>query len=119
MKIIDKDEVLPKYLKLPRCLKVDHINTVCCNCRNSDTLIRPNGRPLWRVCVCKKDNCTGYLCHKCYCKNRYDDVIKPMRKYSMGKINIYENNGMGLLGECVVARYFGIRDCTDCDILWT
>lgn len=98
-------------------LKVDHTRTICCTCKSNETYISTSGRPKWYICRCKGDSCTGYLCNKCNIKCWYNDTIKPMRTYSIDKISIYENNGMGLLGECVIAKYFGIRNCTNCDIL--
>jgi hypothetical protein len=96
---------------------VDHSNTKCCICGNSDTGKYPNGDPKWIRYKDKKGiwDRKSYICMKCYHSSWYKDVgkidpnshnniIKLMSKSRMGQLTIDDEQGIGLIGEAVVAK---------------
>lgn len=96
--------------------EIDHTNTKCCTCGSHETYIMPNGKSHWLVCSCGKDNCTKYLCSRCWNKiqnnlpNSYKNIIKSMRLSRTGHLSKFIGHGKIVISQWIVAKTLGLRD---------
>ena len=96
--------------------KRDTKNKICCKCKINKTYIDLKGYKNWHVCQCKKESCTGYLCHKCYMsiKNNLPDSYKNLKKsvthHRTGNLSKNSDKGKSLISETVVAKYLNIEN---------
>lgn len=94
---------------------------MCCRCESYDTRINSSGIPIWFRYTDESGNWDGesYLCHKCWMYDYYykikkvdpnstNNIIKSMSGYKIG-IGKYTNNGIGLIGEAVIAKVKKIK----------
>lgn len=76
----------------------------CCNCGGSKTYIKPDGRYSWYSCQCHDEDCTKYLCEKCYKKSFTD--------WRNGNLDPSSNSGKGFIGSRIVANTYKMEDCS-------
>lgn len=85
---------------------------MCCICGGNKTYIQHSGTPLWFSHRCNKENCTGWLCSKCYSKfdpNSEVNIIKSMRQSREGTLSIGVTTGKGLIGEAIIAKVRNLK----------
>jgi hypothetical protein len=103
------------------------VDRKCCKCGSKNTRVDNSGRIQWFKYYgedTKKgwDN-KSWLCSNCYHKilnnlsDSHKNIIKSMVKYRNKKLDLDTETGKGIIGECVVGRVLGIRNCENCDIL--
>lgn len=114
MKLLNKDDVkFGNYLP-----DICYEGRMCCVCRNSETYIRPNGKPHWYYCRCGKDCCTRYLCAKCRLKiaatlpNSQRNVMKSIADYRIGNVKKDSDYGISMMSQAIVAKVLRIEDLT-------
>lgn len=64
----------------------------CCVCGNNDTGKNFGGNPWWHSCECKKQDCTRYICTKCYTR-RQNAKIRLQNAAEQIKNKLYYING--------------------------
>lgn len=101
--------------------KVDHSNTKCCSCGDSETYIKFldfEGRPIykWYSCKCGKKDCTRYICNKCHMKiqNRlpdsYHNVDRSVKNIRTGNLDKDSSTGKAIISQAVVCNVLGVED---------
>lgn len=88
----------------------------CCECGSSKTHVSGYSHK-WYKHICTKECCTGYVCLKCYSKQRNNlpdsnhGIIKSMRKFRNGKLSKGSSSGKGFIGEMIVAKTRKLKSC--------
>lgn len=108
LEIIDKCDTIQK--------RRDIESTICCMCNTDKTSVRNDGFPRWYKCVCSKENCTGYYCHKCYMKkfnvsdNGIHTITKNLADCRTGNLDRLSYIGKEIIGQWICAKTLGIKD---------
>lgn len=88
----------------------------CCECKKEETYVTNSGTPLWYGCKCGKENCIGWLCHKCYTRGKshspggYIDTIKSIMNIRIGNVKIDSFQGRYIMSQTVIAKALGVED---------
>jgi len=100
-------------LKTQQYLLEKRKGRVCCNCK----IIDMEGHDIhWLNCECGKDDCTGYICSKCWIRDyhrlpdSYNSIKKSNANIRTGNLDRGTNCGKAIIDQAVVAKVHNIDD---------
>lgn len=88
-----------------------HKTKICC--KNKEHESRSGMREYWFRCSCKKDNCTRYLCYKCYQKYNPDSWHNKRKLIAGNRTGNLDHNcstGKGNNGQELAVVLYGWKD---------
>lgn len=116
MIIIDEKDVEKKYKKVKVVRRKDVGMRKCCKCRDTKTYVYKQGYEAWHGCQCSKDDCTGWICHKCFMKYQhtiFDDhhnIIKNIADSRTGNLDRFSETGKGIIGQWIGGKTLDLKD---------
>lgn len=83
-----------------------NLQKVCCIHRDNKNA-RGDDITKWRKHKCDREDCTGYVCYRCFMKydpNSHYNMIKSIANSRSGQLDKYVATGRGLIGEAIIAK---------------